>query len=286
MSDGEHFLKLLKQILKLDDSEARNVFKIVKSEAWDKDLKNMSNDEFLDKAKFVVENNLRMHSPFCSYCLRSFQNRKDRNNHVKMIHENKTEGKFLCELCEKSYMSKTALKYHIDVSHATERQKEVCPTCNLGFGHKISLARHMKIHAETPELHKCKHCDKDFYRKDKLKKHLRIVHREVNVQTKMIKMFKNTSESNVSYKCKICEKVFYGNSALSNMNIHVVEKQCNRLKCNECEKEFSRSDNLEQHKKIVHANSNTTISCEHCGFVTSYKRSLTRHMKTHIKMNK
>ena len=122
MSDSERFLKLLKQIHKLNDSEARKVFKIVKSEAWGKDLKDMSNGEFLDKAKFVVENNLHMQSPFCSYCLRSFQNKKDRNNHVKMIHENETEGKFLCELCEKSYMSRTALKNHIDVSHAGKRQ--------------------------------------------------------------------------------------------------------------------------------------------------------------------
>ena len=272
-----HFFKLLRQIHKLSYVEASKVIKLIEGERRKIDFEEISDEVFLAEANNIVKHNVHNKSLFCSYCLRTFHNMKDRNNHTRMIHKNISEEKFVCELCGKSYMSKTALKYHTDIVHAMSIQTEKCPICKLAFGHKISLKRHMKIHQKTLDLHKCSLCDKEFCRKDKLTKHTKTVHRKVNVAIEMVKMFENSSDK--SYKCKICEKLFYGDTAKDELKEHLVENKCKQFKCSECDKQFSRKDNLEQHKRILHSSSQKTISCKLCDFVTKHKNSLTMHMK-------
>ena len=58
----------------------------------------------------------------CPYCLRKFQRFRERDNHVKMIYEKSSVGKFSCKQCEKSYMSESALNYHVDIVHASGGQ--------------------------------------------------------------------------------------------------------------------------------------------------------------------
>ena len=271
-----HFFKLLKQIHKLSYVEASKVIKLIEGERSKTDFEKMSDEVFLAEANDMIKHNVE-DKIFCSYCLKYFHNMKDRNNHIRMIHNNISEGKFACELCEKSYMSKTALNYHTDRVHTMSIQEEKCPICKLAFGHKISLNRHMKIHQKPHDLHKCSLCDKEFSRKDKLNKHTKTVHRKINVAIGMVKMFENLSDK--SYKCKICGKLFYGATAKEKFQEHLVENKCKQFECSECEKQFSRMDNLEQHKKVLHSQSQKTISCKLCDFVTKHKNSLTRHMK-------
>lgn len=272
-----HFFKLLRQIHKLRYVEASKVIKLIEGERSKTEFEEMSDEVFLAVANNMIKNKLQNESVFCSYCLKYFHNMKDRNNHIRMIHKNISEGKFVCELCEKSYMSKTALKYHTDIVHAMTIQTEKCPICKLAFGHKISLNRHMKVHQETLDLHKCNLCDKEFCRKDKLTKHTKTVHGKVNVAIGMVKMFENLSDK--SYTCKICGKLFNGDTAKEELQEHLVENKCKQFECSECAKKFSRKDNFEQHKRILHSGSQKTISCKLCDFVTKHKNSLTRHMK-------
>ena len=92
---------------------------------------------------------------FCPYCLKSFRKMKprDKDNHIKMIHENKTDGKFNCNMCEKSYKSKTSLDYHVEVTHTSQRQEIKCNLCAKTFAHEKNVKRHLLTHTSPGETH-------------------------------------------------------------------------------------------------------------------------------------
>ena len=76
----------------------------------------------------------------CPYCLRKFERFRERDNHVKMIHEKSSVGKFSCKQCEKSYMSESALNYHVDIVHASRGKDFKCKHCEKSFKHKIGTS--------------------------------------------------------------------------------------------------------------------------------------------------
>ena len=47
----------------------------------------------------------------CPYCLRKFERFRERDNHVKMIHEKSSVGKFSCKQCEKVHLTTTSILY-------------------------------------------------------------------------------------------------------------------------------------------------------------------------------
>ena len=95
---------LLKESMQLNAHETKMVVEMIMIESKEK-VQEMSKEEFIHKAESIVENKIHQSSPFCPYCLRVFDRIRERNNHVKMIHEKLSVGKFNCGQCEKSYMS-------------------------------------------------------------------------------------------------------------------------------------------------------------------------------------
>jgi hypothetical protein len=182
----------------------------------------MSEVSFLDKAKFIIKHNIHNQAPFCSFCLTTLNNSRDRNNHVKMIHENQVEGKIICQFCQKSFMSKTAIKYHVDILHSVSSSKVNCKLCNETFQHVMSLKRHMKSqHKKNPEMYQCVDCQKEFKRNDYLTVHTSLVHNAVNVAVNMVETLR---QDDGSYKCKDCGEVFLGNEADKNVVAHLMKK--------------------------------------------------------------
>ena len=77
---------LLKESMQLNAHETKMVVEMIMIESKEK-VQEMSKEEFIHKAKSIVENKIHQSSPFCPYCLRVFDRIRERNNHVKMIHE-------------------------------------------------------------------------------------------------------------------------------------------------------------------------------------------------------
>ena len=188
--------RFLIESLELAQSQADKIVKLITVDSGVVGLKEMTKDAFLDKARFIINHDIISKNPFCSVCLKTFHNRKDRNNHRKVIHTDAEDvQQFFCKLCEKSYMSRSALKYHIDISHKTKSPKVKCSVCDAPFGHKLSLKRHMKVHAQAPTVHKCKKYEKEFNRKDSLTAHVKAVHKHVNYDVEMVKLFRQDDGS-------------------------------------------------------------------------------------------
>jgi hypothetical protein len=124
------------------NSEAFKVVKFIKSENGPVGLKNMSEDAFLKRAKLMLKHQIQRKFPLCSFCLKSFINSKNRDDHVKIVHYKIKEQNKSCLMWDKIYQSKEALNYHIDVSH-TSSSPVKWEVCDVKFEHRVSLKRHM-----------------------------------------------------------------------------------------------------------------------------------------------
>ena len=211
----------------------------------------------------------------CPYCLKTFKNTSNKQDHVKMIHENSTEKKLSCKFCEKLFMSSTAHKYHVDVSHSEKHSKIQCEYCEGTFQHELSMKRHFNsMHKANPKKYQCITCNKSFKRNDYLTVHRRLVHRRVSIAVDMVEELKLPDGN---YKCKKCGLV---EADKDDIIAHLVEK-CKSAKqcvCPVCNKNFSSKFNLSQHIQNTHHDGPINVlSCDVCEFVTRHQSSLVRH---------
>ena len=132
------FTQLLCTSTETKNAEAIKVVKFIKSENGPVGLKNMSEDAFLERAKLMLEHQIQRKFPLCSFCLKTFVNSKNRDDHVKKVHYKIKEESTSCPMCDNFYQSKEALNYHIDVSH-TSSSPVKCEVCDVKFGHRVSL---------------------------------------------------------------------------------------------------------------------------------------------------
>ena len=133
--------------------------------------------------------------------------------------------KFECEVCHRTYSSKTSLSYH-KKHHSIEPTK--CTFCD----YKSKYADHLAIHikqAHFKENIKCEHCSAEFKKPGKLKAHLRQTH------------FKITE-----FKCDLCSKVFTSN-ILRKLHIRSVHDPP-KYECHKCLKKYTQLHTLKKHK--------------------------------------
>ena len=222
----------------------------------------------------------------CSTCFRVFRNWQDKDRHEKGIHNNDTNVQFKCSMCEKSFMSKTSLNYHIEVTHSEKPTRLKCKLCKKTFSHEQSLKRHERTGRCYIMSHKnrifprCKLCGKAFSRKDNLTVHKAKVHGLYNIQ--FDKAEEKFRQDDGSLKCNSCGEQFIGDNAVEDMKTHVVNKCRSAVgvqQCEECGKPFGLLADLKKHIKIKHRNEYSMHSCKYCDFSSVYKGHLKRHMK-------
>ena len=98
------FIRLLRgsHMSGLKNSDVYKVVKMIEQENLPMGLSNMSKDSFFERVKWIIEHNILKRNPFCSFCLKSFHNRKDRDNHINFIHKNRKNQKLCCTVCNKT----------------------------------------------------------------------------------------------------------------------------------------------------------------------------------------
>ncbi|NXE54461.1 E4F1 factor, partial [Casuarius casuarius] len=80
------------------------------------------------------------------------------------------EGRYVCELCQKTFKTASILKAHM-ITHSSRKDYE-CELCGTSFRTKGSLIRHHRRHTDE-RPYKCKKCGKSFRESGALTRHLK-----------------------------------------------------------------------------------------------------------------
>ncbi|XP_045162530.2 uncharacterized protein LOC123527251 [Mercenaria mercenaria] len=165
-----------------------------------------------------------------------------------------------------------------------KEKKHICEYCNVGFGQKCDLRRHVMIHTgERP--YPCQICDKRFQRKTDLVKHTRTHTGEKPYACEFCdKRVSDKSQLNVHrrlhtgdrpYCCSKCGKRCITSSELSRHMAHCSEKMVER--CSLCKKAFTIKECLGMHMKLHYRSRGKSFKCEKCVIGFDKKTDLDNH---------
>ena len=229
-------------------------------------LKQFNSNE--SRKKHIMEKHSENHEFCCHLCGLG----KDSLNSLKEhISGHTMEKIFRCEICAKQFFDKKNLLDH-RLTH-TRLEEVECLTCFKKFGNQKSLQLHMHRHTMKKKIH-CRFCDMKFDTKEASLEH-EITHKE-NEENQLLELV---------HKCGDCGRTFSNKQRLQrHAQVHF-EEQC--FRCIFCEEKFQNGSALLAHKKKKHPYEYKTkkvpkvMICEHCGFETSHKQRLERHLQVH-----
>ncbi|GAB6030594.1 hypothetical protein CHUAL_007455 [Chamberlinius hualienensis] len=120
----------------------------------------------------VLNNHIKTHSdqrPYsCDICGKTYRYKRGVETHKTTFHQGIKE-RYPCDQCEKSFLSKTLLKDHINRHLGVTRHK--CEHCGKGFSTRRTFLEHMLIHQDKKPF-PCEVCGKEFRQKMVLKRHM------------------------------------------------------------------------------------------------------------------
>ncbi|XP_072318454.1 uncharacterized protein [Eucyclogobius newberryi] len=211
--------------------------------------------------------------PFsCSECGKSFTLKSKLNKHM-LVHSEEIPHK--CSVCAKSFKFKSSVTNHEKIFH------NICRVCETGFKDETSRKLHMKTHQKpskesrkrtarksSEKTYSCSFCEKCFYTKSDLERHIRI----------------HTGER--PYVCQVCEEDFTQMSCLSDHQKYVhhmcpVCKECfpDRMKLIDHLKTHVEDGTLEQ--SVLERKYMKRHICSQCGKECRTNSDLVKHMTVH-----
>ena len=146
--------------------------------------------------------------------------------------------------------------FESDIFRRKENWKHLCHICDYASNNTGHLKTHLYVHG-IGERFKCDKCDKDFARKDDLKRHLE-------------------THNSSSAKCNECGKMF---ATENGMKQHIRNMHSEKhLKCDQCDMVFSTITRLNEHKKSVHVLK--SFKCDQCKYRSKRMTDLKKHVKS------
>ena len=126
----------------------------------------------------------------CELCQKTFASKSTLKNHSNHVHQLLKPHR--CDYCEKSFHTPSHLKKHIASTHKVNcPQPEKCEMCEKFFKDKAGLKEHVKnIHNNEQRYH-CNICDEKFKYEVTFKKHF---------------ASHTDSDSSKEFKCEVCSK--------------------------------------------------------------------------------
>ncbi|KAF5306491.1 hypothetical protein FQR65_LT07319 [Abscondita terminalis] len=198
-----------------------------------------------------------------------------------------TPTSYLCNICNKTFKTKSHIKYH---SFCGGQKPLQCEKCNQGFVNKYHLEVHLLIHSN--DKHSCDVCAKSFTCLMKLNRH-KLVHSQSKqyVCQQCGKSFKNKDylqrhsiihTSDKPFGCKICKAQFNNRS---NLNKHQATHSEDKIHmCDECGKRFKFKNALTSHR-LIHTMLRP-YTCSNCSKTFTNSKELRRHQFIHSDVKK
>ncbi|XP_078043292.1 uncharacterized protein LOC144473360 [Augochlora pura] len=104
------------------------------------------------------------------------ENRENRR-FCKPARTSRGQATYKCPNCGRHYMRNSCLKRHLRVECGKAPEYQ-CNMCQSWFKYKHALTEHLKLHLEEPKF-QCELCFRKFYRRDKLAKHRKELHKNI-----------------------------------------------------------------------------------------------------------
>merc|ERR1712150_127470 len=209
--------------------------------------------------------NLRLHEESihegkkhnCSECGKIYSQARGLSQHIANEHK---KVRYSCEYCSHKAKRKEYLQQHIESVH--HGKKYPCGHCDYQASTKGSLQLHVKSKHEG-KMYQCSECDDIFTYKTSVKYHVDAIHRGIQSQCKIcdktvstmgLRSHMKTAHQGPKieeYSCNICS--FKTKISKAYLAKHIRTKHEGfRFKCQLCEAELSRKENVERHIKRYH----------------------------------
>ncbi|XP_013103094.2 putative zinc finger protein 66 [Stomoxys calcitrans] len=154
----------------------------------------------------------------------------------------------VCNICGRSYKSKTNLNAHIRSTHSTNRKTFNCNVCDKIFYTTYAFKGHMSKHSGERSF-ACEYCPKNYFANNYLSAHIKKYHPEIWEQRQKGRVEKMSGEKH--HKCPSCAKVFQSYWFYKD-HLRAMHSDQPYVKCTLCSKEYRYSGNLAVHFKSAH----------------------------------
>lgn len=221
----------------------------------------------------------------CSFCSKSFSNRKQMNRHIKSVHQKACS--VACQYCGRVLSDSDSYRRHLNNVH----QIKIPDLGENSSPTKLFQVKNVSPVFSIPSLvKKCPDCDQQFATKTTLNIHRLKVHvaglknmpcpqcnQECNDLTSHMRRFHNVD----GIVCPHCANIF---SKKCTLNRHIEQVHLNiqihkPATCPECNKVFSKKGHLDRHIKIIHQGiKDYSDPCPYCGKVFTTRASLEPHI--------
>ena len=184
-----------------------------------------------------------------------------------LVTDAKSDSRYECDQCPKSYKSRQGLENHVRTKH--EESSFKCDHCNESFVSFYRLQMHELKH--PTQSFKCHLCQKVCGSQTGL---------DFHVTTHLL-----GESNNKILKCDHCSYTTFQGPYLKK---HLAEKHGigeARFKCDICNRVFSSSGHLKNHREGVHLK-NVKYKCNKCNYFAYCEVNLKGHKRTNHSRNK
>uniref|UniRef100_A0A0K8UIX7 Zinc finger protein 91 n=2 Tax=Bactrocera latifrons TaxID=174628 RepID=A0A0K8UIX7_BACLA len=238
----------------------------------------------------------------CEFCAKEFRKSYDYIRH-RRVHT--SERPYSCGLCERAFSTKSKLHEHMKIHRLSEQQgipakHYPCAVCSKGFSSLRFLDKHMSTHEQIYEVaYKCKICEEMFKSSIALTYHK---HKQFDADSELLQqllptpteIYTNGNSTESSSGIQDSSAADCPPETIINMQHLKMKRVVSKWKCITCERHFSNSSTLRDHRRIYHGvyNRKRRISasaflrcfkCSYCARFFETKARCKTHMLTHLK---